>query len=169
MKSHYPEADGNAPEQPNKISEAQAEYGVSRNLASKNSNLMTQAGVIPPPPLLKPKKIPATSPRFIAGLEAPEEVWAFANQNDLFLHLETAIRLVHECFPSVKTIKLNYEIDWESENESWIAINIEAPGEVAKILQQYLLFNQRIIQQIPPSKSNMVLLGIGGLGNESKN
>jgi hypothetical protein len=64
---------------------------------------------------------------------------------------------------------LNYEIDWESENESWIAINIEAPGEVAKILQQYLLFNQRIIQQIPPSKSNMVLLGIGGLGNESKN
>jgi hypothetical protein len=71
---------------------------------------------------------------------------------------------VHECFPSIKTIKLAYEFDWEIEDESWIAINIQVPGKVDKVLEQYLFFNRQIAQQIPPDKSDKILLGIGGLG-----
>lgn len=67
---------------------------------------------------------------------------------------------MHECFPSVKTIKLAYESDWEIENESWIAINIQVPGAVDNVLKQYLFFNRRITQQIPADKSDKILLGI---------
>lgn len=161
-KPRYPAGDEKIHQRPNKVSEAQAEYGV-----------LTQTPNAKATNILKPysSRLPKTQERQlaaskkIAGVEMPDTVWQFVRKNALFPHLETALRLVHECFPSVKTIKLAYESDWEIENESWIAINIQVPGAVDNVLEQYLFFNRQITQQLPADKSDKILLGIGGLGN----
>ena len=114
---------------------------------------------------LKPLR---SSRRDIAGVPASDEVWQFAAKNKLIPHLEKAIRLVYACYPSIKTIQLDYEIDWEIESESWIAINIQVPGNVDTILEQYLHFNREMIQQIPARAGSMILLGISGLGNKQR-
>src|SRR5574341_328655 len=160
--SRYPAGGGKIHQKTNKVSEAQAEYG-----------LLTKAPKVKTTKILKPysrrltktqQRLSSTSQK-IAGVEMPDTAWQFARKNALFPHLETALRLVHECFPEVKSIKLAHEFDWEVENESWIAINIQVPGEVDNVLEQYLFFNRQIMQQIPSDKSDKILLGIGGLGN----
>jgi hypothetical protein len=157
-------------EKPHRISEVQTEYGIiakttqtdaPKIVKTYSSRLTEQKRKSS----AKAEKPDITSPQYIAGVEMPDTVWQFARKNALFPHLETALRLVHECFPSVKTIKLAYEFDWEVENESWIAINIQVPGAVDNVLEQYLFFNRQITQQIPADKSDKILLGISGLGN----
>ncbi|MCI0693325.1 hypothetical protein L0337_15135 [candidate division KSB1 bacterium] len=168
--SRYPMAADKVREKPHKISEVQAEYGIivqtgksdnPKILKTYSSRLAEQKRKL----VAKSAKLSIASPRYIAGVEMPDTVWQFARKNALFPHLETALRLVHECFPEVKSIKLAYEFDWEIKNESWIAINIQVPGEVDNVLKQYLFFNRQIPQQILPDKSDKILLGIGGLGN----
>jgi len=160
--SRYPVGGEKIHHLPNKVSEAQAAYG-----------LLTKAPEVEVLKTLKPyssrltktqQRLPSASIK-IASVEMPDAVRQFAQKNALFPHLENALRLVHECFPSVKNIKLAYEVDWEVENESWIAINIQVSGKADQVLAQYLFFNRQMTQQIPPEKSNKILLGIGGLGN----
>ena len=168
--SRYPMAADKVREKPHKISEVRTEYGIiakttqtdTPKIVKTYSSRLTEQKRKSSAKIGKPN---ITSPQYIAGVEMPDTVWKFARKNALFAHLETALRLVHECFPSVKTIKLAYEFDWEIENEGWIAINIQVPGEVDNILEQYLFFNRQIMQQIPSDKSDKILLGIGGLGN----
>jgi hypothetical protein len=163
--SPYPEADNNIQSKTGKISDLQTEY-VSR--VSRAPNLKSRAilpAVEQPPLKLKSVKLDSALSRNVADIEVPDDVLRFAEKHELLPYLETAILLVRECFSSVKKIQLAYEIDWEAENESWIAVNIQAPGKADKVLQQYLRFNQQMIQQIPPAKSDKILLGIGGLGN----
>ena len=160
--SRYPAGDETIHQLPNKVSEAPAAYG-----------LLTKAPKVEAPKILKPyssrlaktqQRLPSVSKKN-SGVEMPDAVWQFAQKNTLFPHLETALRLVRECFPSVKNIKLAYELDWEVEDENWIAINIQVSGKADQVLEQYLFFNRQMIQQIPPEKSEKILLGIGGLGN----
>jgi len=160
--SRYPAGDEKIHQLPNKVSEAQMAYG-----------LITGAPRVEVPKILKhyssrlaktQQRLPSASKR-IANVEMPDAVRQFAQKNALVPHLETALRLVHECFPSVKNIQLAYEFDWEVEDENWIAINIQVSGKPDQVLEQYLFFNRQMIQQIPPEKSDKILLGIGGLGN----
>lgn len=162
MPSRYPKADEKIPQLPNKVSESQAAYG-----------RLTQATKVEVSKILKPyssrlaktQKRPLPALESIAGIEVPDAVWQFAQNNALVTHLETALRLVHECFPSVKNIKLAYEFDWEVEDESWIAINIQVSGKPDQVLEQYLFFNRQMTQKMPSEQGNKILLGIGGLGN----
>lgn len=98
--------------------------------------------------------------RRLAGLTASEEVWRFAVAHDLIAHLETAVRLVRECFPTVQAIKLLHEVDWEDENESWIAIDIKVVGTVEAVLEQYNRFTSGMVKLVPPDKGAKILLGI---------
>lgn len=107
----------------------------------------------------RPRRLAA---RRIAGLIASEEVWRFAVAHDLIPHLETAMRLVRECFPTVQKVKLLYEIDWEDENRTWIAIDIgdiESAGTQQAILEQYDRFTREMVRQVPPDKGEKILLG----------
>jgi hypothetical protein len=100
--------------------------------------------------------------RRLAGLTTSEEVWRFAVAHDLIPHLETAVRLVRECFPTVRAIKLLYEVDWEVENRSWIAINIgdiETVGTQEAILERYDRFTRDMVRQVPLDKGEKILLG----------
>ena len=161
--SRYPTAEAKTHHLPNKVSEAQTAYGTP-----------AKAPEFKAPPILKPyssrllktQKRLLTASQNIDRIDIPDAVRQFANENALFPHLQTALRLVHESFPSVKSIKLAYEVDWEVENESWIAINIQVSGKTDQVLEQYLFFNRQMTQQIPPEKSGKILLGIGGLGNK---
>jgi hypothetical protein len=96
----------------------------------------------------------------IAGYEVSDEVWRFAVANDLIPHLETAVRLVHECFPTVSDVQLLHEIDWEIEDRSYIVIEIKIAGPIPTILEQYNRFTLQIIRQVPPDKRDKIILSI---------
>jgi len=160
--SRYPVGNEKIDQLSNKVSETRAAYG-----------LLTKPHKIEAPKILKPyssrlhktQKTPLSATRNFSGIDMPDTVRQFAQKNALFPHLQTALRLVHECFPSMKNIKLAYEFDWEVEGENWIAINIQVSGKADQVLEQYLFFNRQMTQQMPPEKSSKILLGIGGLGN----
>ena len=94
----------------------------------------------------------------IAGYVVSDEVWQFAAANDLRPHLETAIRLVHECFPTVSDVQLLHEIDWDVENRSYIVVEIKITGSIASILEQHNRFTLQIIRQVPPEKRDKIIL-----------
>jgi len=100
-----------------------------------------------------------TNQRRISGYAVSDEAWRFAVANDLIPHLETAMRLVHECFPTLSEVQLLHEIDREMENKSWIAIEIKITGSQASILEQYNRFTLQMIRQVPPAKREKILLG----------
>jgi hypothetical protein len=104
------------------------------------------------------KRPPRVEERRIAGYAVSDEVWRFAAANDLIPHLETAIRLVHECFPTVSDIQLLYEIDWEIENRSYIVIEIKIAGSIPSLLEQYDRFTMQMVMQVPPEKGEKIVL-----------
>ncbi|MGH7454805.1 MAG: hypothetical protein ACRENG_25840 [bacterium] len=103
------------------------------------------------------KRRPSLS-RQIAGYAVSNEVWRFAVENDLILHLETAIRLVHECFPTVSEVRLLHEIDWEIEDRSWVTIETKITGTIEDILQQYNQFTVSMVREVPSEKGGKILL-----------
>ncbi len=107
-----------------------------------------------------PRKPRRVEEKRIAGYAVSDEVWQFAGANDLIPHLETATRLVHECFPSVSDVQLLYEIDWVIENRSYIVIEIKITGSIPTILEQYNRFTLQIIKQVPPDKRDKIILSI---------
>jgi len=106
-------------------------------------------------PLRKPWRV---EEKKIAGYAVSDEVWQFTVANDLKPHLETAIRLVHECFLTVSDVRLLYEIDWEIENRSYIVIEIKITGTIPALLEQYDRFTMQKIRQVPPEKREKIVL-----------
>jgi len=94
----------------------------------------------------------------IAGYAVSDEVWQFAAANELKPHLETAIRLVHECFPTVSDVQLLHEIDWEIENRCYIVIEIKITGTIPALLEQYNRFTKQMVRQVPPEKGEKIIL-----------
>ncbi len=142
------QADNEVDKRPNKISDARAEYAASAT-AGLEAPLFTKSQTyrrIASKPQFESAESDFSSSQYIAGIGSPQEVRQFAIDHALLPHLERAIQLVYECFPSVKTIELAHEIDWEIANESWIAINIQVPGETDKVLEEYLRYNRRMVQ-----------------------
>jgi hypothetical protein len=105
----------------------------------------------------KPRRV---EEKRIAGYAVSDEVWQFAAANDLIPHLETAIRLVHECFPTVSDVQLLHEIDWDVENRSYIVIEIKITGSIPALLEQYDRFTTQKIRQIPPEKRDKIILSL---------
>ena len=101
--------------------------------------------------------------KHIGGYHASNEVWRFAVANDLIPHLERAIRLAREHFPSVRNVGLEYVIDPEIADNSWITIAIKDSGAVHEVLTQINRFDDEMINQTPASKRDKICLGVGGL------
>ncbi|MCL4706261.1 hypothetical protein KJ068_13920 [bacterium] len=111
------------------------------------------------PPAEKKSGLPA---RQIGGYQVSREVWQFAVVNDLLPHLETAVRLVYDCFAAVKKIEFVYVIDPELENNSWITIEAAVSGTVEEVLAQTNQFDREMIKQVPIEKGAMICLVAGG-------
>jgi len=105
--------------------------------------------------LARPRRI---TERRIAGLIASDEVWRFAVAHDLIPHLATAVRLVRECFPTVSEIRLLHQIDWDSENDSWIVLDIKITGTHKTILEQHNNFTVQMVKLVPPNKGDKIVL-----------
>ena len=108
------------------------------------------------------RKAPRTSARQVAGYTVSTEVWKFAAAHDLLPHLETAVRLVRECFPTVRKIEFKYVVDPEIANWSWIAIAIKVSGTVEVVLAQMNRFDDEMIKQVPIEKGAKICLRVGG-------
>lgn len=140
----YPKADQSKAKSANRVAEpAVAAYTVAR-------------------PKSAHKRQPSL-PRRIAGYHVSDEVWRFAVANALIPHLETAIRLVNECFPTVRKVDFRYVIDPEIEKNSWITIEIKVSGSVEEVLAQMNRFDDEMIKQVPVEKGAKICLGVGGL------
>ena len=123
---------------PSHIAESLAVYTPARAVATKATRRITE--------------------RRIAGLVAPQEVWKFALTHELIPHLETAVRLVRECFPTVSAIRLLHQIDWDSENDSWVVVDTKITGTQEAILEQYDRFTTQMVRQVPPEKGGKIVL-----------
>ena len=105
----------------------------------------------------------AAKSRRIAGLEASDEVWEFAQKHRLAAHLETAVRLVKEAFCDIHLTYLTFEPDPEITNLDGIAINIKAGGKLKELVQQDQTFAQRFVQELPGDIRSKVSLFVGGV------
>jgi hypothetical protein len=139
----YPKAENSKTTSTTRVAESVAAYSVAR-------------------PRSTYKRQPSLSRR-VAGYTVSNEVWHFAVENDLIPHLETAVRLVQTCFPTVRKIDFEYVIDPEVENNSWIDLAIKVSGTVEEILAQMNRFNNEMIKQVPIEKGAKICLGVGGL------
>ena len=79
---------------------------------------------------------PRVAARTIACLVVDDEVWAFVKVNNLLPHLETAIRLAQEIFPTLREMKLAYEPDPESLFFNAVVIYVKAVGTVEELFEQ---------------------------------
>ena len=95
------------------------------------------------------KRKSATKIRRIAGLEASDEVWEFAQKHQLVPHLETAVRLAKESFRDVRNIYLTFEPDPEIPSLHGIAINANVGGTLEDREHHYQIFDQRFAQEVP--------------------
>lgn len=142
MSTHkkYPE-DNPDPTMPSKVAEtAVAAYTVSPAAA---------------------KRTPVTKSHRLAGLEASNEVWEFAQKHGLASHLETAVRLVNESFHDIKKIYLTFEPDPEIPKLDGIAINIKAGGNLDELTKQDQVFALRFAKGLPNESRSKISLFVG--------
>ena len=103
----------------------------------------------------------SSAPRRIAGIATSEEVRRFAARNDLLAHLETAVRLVIECFLQIGKMSFTYDVDPEIENESWISIHADIQGTLEELLHQNLAYGKAIVRALPIHKLPLIRFAPG--------
>ncbi len=99
----------------------------------------------------------------IAGLEASEEVWQFAQKHQLFSHVETSIRLARESFRDLRGLRLTFEPDPELPNLDGIGIRVKAKGSLEDLIRQDRLFQERFLNEIPHTYHSRICLFVGGV------
>jgi hypothetical protein len=99
----------------------------------------------------------------IAGLEASDEVWEFAQKHQLVPHLETAVRLARETVDNPRSLYLTFEPDPEIPSLHGIAINARVSSNDLKDWErQYRAFQQRFLQEIPSEVQYRICLFLWG-------
>ncbi len=88
-------------------------------------------------------------PPIIAGLPASEEVWRFAQENELVPHVETAVRLVRESFKGIREIKLSYAPDPKLPHWESIVISLYVTGSVDELLRSDQNYRRAFITAVP--------------------
>jgi hypothetical protein len=101
---------------------------------------------------------PRATVRTIAGLEADDEVWEFVKMNNLLPHLETAIRLTRETFPTWREMKLAYEPDPESSFFNAVVIYVKAVGTVEELFEQENRYIRAYGRHIPRELSQKIVM-----------
>lgn len=100
----------------------------------------------------------ATKSRRIAGLEASDEVWEFAQKHRLVTHLETAVRLVKESFRDIRTMYLAFDPDPEEPSLDGIIIQIKVGGLMDEWNEQYKAYALRFLDEIPNDVRSRICL-----------
>jgi len=111
-------------------------------------------------PAAAKRKLVAKSRR-IAGLEAPDKVWEFAQKHELAPHLETAVRLVKESFHDIRTLSLTFDPDPEVSSLDGIIIHIKIKGSIEDWEKQYNAYVLRFVQEVPDDIRHQICLFVG--------
>jgi len=104
----------------------------------------------------------AAKSRRIAGLEASNEVWEFAQKHRLVPHLETTVHLAKELFHDIRKTYLTFEPDPEIPSLDGIAVNIKVQGTLEELVQQDRSFASRFVQAVPDECRGKISLLIWG-------
>lgn len=91
----------------------------------------------------------AAKSRHIAGLDASDEVWEFAQKYRLAPHLETAVRLVKESFHDIRAMHFAFDPDPEEPSLDGIIIHIKVGGAMEEWNNQYKAYALRFIDETP--------------------
>jgi hypothetical protein len=106
---------------------------------------------------------PIITSRRIAGLEASDEVWNFAQKHRLMPHLETAVRLAKESLDKPQAVYLTYEPDPEIPSLHGIGINARISSDnLDDWERQYRAFQQRFLREIPKEVQPQICLLLWG-------
>lgn len=97
----------------------------------------------------------------IAGLEASDEVWKFAQKHQLVPHLETAVRIARKSLDNPRALYLTFEPDPEIPSLHGIGINAKIEGTLEDWNRQYLAFQKRFLKEIPPEVHSKICLFLG--------
>jgi hypothetical protein len=101
---------------------------------------------------------PKVKSRRIAGLDASDEVWNFAQKHRLVPHLETAVRLVKESFKNIRTMYLTFDPDPEEPKLDGIIIHITIGGPREEWENQYKVYALRFSEEIPNDVRSKICL-----------
>jgi len=135
----YPESQS-APSEQSQVAESVASYVISPSAATATL---------------------AAKSRRIAGLEAPDEVWEFAQKHWLAPHLETAVRLVKESFHDIRTMSLTFAPDPEVSSLDGIIIHAKIKGSIEDWEKQYNAYVLRFVQEVPDDIRHQICLFVG--------
>jgi hypothetical protein len=109
------------------------------------------------------KRKSSAKKRRIAGLEASDEVWEFAQKHRLVPHLETAIRLAKESVDNPRSLYLTFEPDPEIPSLHGIGINARVSSRnLDDWERQYRAFQQRFLQELPKEAQHRICLFLWG-------
>lgn len=123
-------------------------YPESKPNSSRPSKVAESVAAYTASPAATKRKSLAKSRR-IAGLEASEEVWGFAQKHQLMPHLETAIGLVKASFRDLRSIYLTFDPDPEEPNLDGIIIQIKTGESIEEREKRYRAYALRFIQEVP--------------------
>jgi hypothetical protein len=83
--------------------------------------------------------------------QIPSRVLYFCYQQQVLLHLPTAIDIIKKSFfTTINEIEMEPEIDPET-GEEWLEFKIRIKGEAEEVLQSYNEYTQRLVSQLPSS------------------
>ncbi|MGA2228892.1 MAG: hypothetical protein ABSH41_31025 [Syntrophobacteraceae bacterium] len=98
---------------------------------------------------------PSAPPLRVPSL--PENLHVFVEKYGLRSLLETALRLLNDCFPAAFSGCLKLEHDPETEEE-WLVIEFETGGEIEDILNSYDRYTELWVSSVPwPDRENIRL------------
>jgi hypothetical protein len=89
------------------------------------------------------------------GLVLSQEVIQFCSHYRIFGYLRLAVKLVHECFPSVADVSVEMERDPESDDE-WLLMTAQLRERIEAVLRQYDTYTRRFIGSVPLPQRNKI-------------
>lgn len=93
---------------------------------------------------------PALSPHRIGGLDASDEVWQFAREQQLLPHLEASIRLARETLHDMRKLELTFEPDPEIPSLHGIGIHAKMGITDLEVWErQYRAFDKEFDRAVP--------------------
>jgi hypothetical protein len=137
-------------------------YPETKPDSAKPSKVAESVATYTTSPAATKRKSSAKSHR-IAGFEASDEVWEFAQKHRLVPHLETAIRLAKESVDNPQTLYLTFEPDPEIPSLHGIGINGRVSSHnLDDWERQHRAFQKSFLQEIPKEVQHKICLFLWG-------
>ncbi len=102
---------------------------------------------------------PTPIPVRLSALQADvnPDILDFCRRKGVLRHLRYAIRLIEECFPGARQLRLEVEQDPETDDE-WLSLNFTVAGDITDVLDRYDEYTDRWVRAVPWPESDKICL-----------